>query len=204
MSRPIHERLRQLETEVQNLDVPPAAAVRARGHRRRRRQMAAVMVGVAAVATSAGITATRALDRPDRYTTLPGPAAGPAVRCVLGLPDDPAQVRVRVLDGGAPVGLGDTTEIELRERRFTVLNHTGDPATHRTGATTLRYGPAAIGAAALLRAELIGAATMEFDSNRADDTVDLTLGPTFVRLATSTELNQALVEIGEPSAPPGC
>lgn len=205
MSRPVHERLRQLETEVQHLQVLPAAAVRARGRRRGRRQMAGVMVGVAVVATTAGITATSTFDRPLQGATAPGPAAvGLAASCILTLPSDPAGVRVRVLLGGAPAGQGDTTATELRERGFTVLSRTDGATNGPPGPTTLRYGPAAIGAAALLRAALIGDATLRFDPARSDDTVDLTLGTTFARLATSTEINQALVAAGAPSAPPEC
>jgi hypothetical protein len=205
MSRPLHERLRQLETEVQHLQVPPAAAVRARGRRRGRQQMAGVMAGVAVVAATAGITATSTLDRPLQGATAPGPAAvSPAASCVLTLPPDPAGVRVRVLNGGAPAGLGDTTATKLRERGFTVLTHTDGSTNEPLGPTTLRYGPAAIGAAALLRAALIGDVTMRFDPDRSDDTIDLTLGTTFARLATSTEINQALVAAGKPSAPPEC
>jgi hypothetical protein len=154
--------------------------------------MAAVTAGVAVVATTAGITATRALDRPGEDATVPA-AAGPAVRCVLALPDSPAEVRVRVLNGG-------TAANELRERGFTVLTPADGPA----GPTTLRYGPSAIGAAALLRAEVIGEATLRFDPTRADNTIDLTVGPAFGRLATPTEVNQALAAAGEPTAPPGC
>jgi hypothetical protein len=199
MSNPVHERLRQLESEVQDLRVLPAAAVRARGRRRARRQMAAVTTGVAVVATTAGITATQIFDRPDRDATPPA-AAGPAVGCVLTLPDSPAQIHVRVLEGGAPAGQGETTAAQLRERGFTVLTPGDAPA----GPTTLRYGPAAIGAATVLRAVVVGAATMQFDPARTDDTIDLTLGTTFDRLGTTTEINQALVTAGEPTAPPGC
>jgi hypothetical protein len=204
MSRPVHERLRQLEAEVQHLRVLPAAAVRARGRRRGRRQAAVVMLGVVAVATTAGLTATRAFDPPQQNAAMPaGPAtapAGPVVACVLALPSDPSEVRIRLLDGGAPAGLDDTIATELRERGFTLTRATGatsDP-------TTLRYGPAAIGAATVLRAELTGGAVMRFDPARSDDTIDLTLGPAFARLATTTEINQALVTAGEPTAPPGC
>jgi hypothetical protein len=195
-----------LEDEVRDLQVLPAAAVRARGRRRKRQQMAAVMVGVAVVATTAGITATRVLDRTERGTAVPGPATADIAvrRCVVTLPDGPARVRVRVLDGGAPAGLGKATAAELRERRFTVVTGTGGPTSDPAGPTTLGYGPATIGAAELLRAELSGGAVMRFDPARADDIVDLTLGTTFTRLATSTEVNQALVSAGEPSAPPGC
>jgi hypothetical protein len=37
-----------------------------------------------------------------------------------------------------------------------------------------------------------------------DSPIDLTLGTTFARVATSTEINRALVAAGEPSAPPEC
>jgi hypothetical protein len=168
--------------------------------------MAGVMAGVAVVAATAGITATSALDRPLQGATAPGPAAvSPAASCVLTLPPDPAGVRVRMLNGGAPAGLGDTTATKLRERGFTVLTHTDGSTNEPVGPTTLRSGPAAIGAAALLRAALIGDdVTMRFDPDRSDDTIDLTLGTTFARLATSTEFNQALAAAGEPSAPPEC
>lgn len=252
MSRPVHERLRQLETEVQQLQMLPAAAVRARGRSRARRRTAAVMAGVAVVATTGGITATRALDVSRPGPVTPGPAAGPGTgalvpACDLTLPSDPAQVRVRLADGGAPNGISGAAN-QLRDRRFTLVTMveapasgfsgspsagssvdawagpsagfsadpsagsadgslawgSADPANGPVGATTLHYGPAAIGAAVVLRAALVDEAVMRFDPARADDVIDLTLGTGFTRLATSTEVNQALVAAGEPSAPPGC
>jgi hypothetical protein len=197
MSHSVHERLRLLETDVQHLQVLPAAAVRARGRRRGRRQMAGVVVGVAVVATTAGVTATNVLDRPEQGLTPAGPAVvSLAADCDLSLPSDPAGVRVRVLNGA--------TATALRERGFTVLTHTDGAGTEPSGPTTLTYGPATIGRATVLRAALIGDTTMRFDPARSGDTIDLTLGTTFDRLATSTELNQALVAVGEPSAPPEC
>ncbi len=41
------------------------------------------------------------------------------------------------------------------------------------GTTALRYGPAAIGAAILLRATLVGEVAMRFDPERRDDTIDV-------------------------------
>ena len=202
MSRPVDEQLRQLAADVRHLPVQPAAEVRVRGRRRGRRQAAAVMLGVVAVTTTAGVAATRAFDRPQKSAVTAAAApSGPAVACNLALPSDPSEVRVRVLDGGAPVALSGTTATDLRERRFTVLaTAAGAP----DDPTTLRYGPAAIGSAAVLRAYLTGGATMRFDPARADRTIDLTLGATFTRLATPTEINQALATAGEPTAPPGC
>jgi hypothetical protein len=204
MSRPIRERLRQLETEVQDLRVLPAAAVRARGRRRGRRQLAVAAVAVAVVATTAGVAATRSLERPYQGAATPGQAATQptGVGCSLALPADPAMVRIRVLGGGGAAG---ATATQLRKRRFAVLSDdaaTTDPDT--AGSATLRYGPAAIGAAALLKAVLRGDTTMRFDPDRQDDTVDLTLGAAFAGLATTTEMNQNLVAAGEPTAPPQC
>jgi hypothetical protein len=206
MSRPVEERLRELESELQTLQILPAADIRARGRRRGRRQLAALTVAGAVVATTAGIAATTPLGWPHQGAAAPQPTGdGSAISCVLALPDSPATVQIRVLDGGTPAGLPDATASQLRVRRFTVLADTaGSTGDHTAGAADLRYGPAAIGAAALLRAELHGDVAMRFDPDRQDKTVDLILGPAFTRLATPTEVNQALAAAGEPSAPPQC
>lgn len=199
MSQPVHDRLRALEADVRNLEVRPAAAVRARGRARGRRQLAAVLVAGAVVATTAGLT----FGWPQQSTTADNdqPASSPGITCVLALPQSPSEVRVRVIDGGAPAGLPDATAAQLRARDFTVLDGTNEPSSE--GTTALRYGPTAIGAATLLRAALNGETTMLFDPDRRDGTIDLTLGPAFTRLATTTEINRNLVA-GEPPAPPQC
>lgn len=201
MSRPVHERLRELEAEVRDLPVPPAAAVRARGRSRGRKQLA-----VAWAATAVAATAGIAFIRPHQANA---PAAdtgrvliAPGLNCVLSLPDGPAEVQVRVLDGGAPAGTVQATVTDLRSRSFPARNGTTGPGL--AGPTAVRYGPAAIGAATLLRAMVSGEVTMQFEPDRRGDVVDLTLGPDFRGLATTTEVNQKLVEIGEPSASPHC
>ncbi|WP_250036349.1 LytR C-terminal domain-containing protein [Paractinoplanes maris] len=201
MPLPLADRLRQLETDVRDLDVLPAAAVRARG---RRRRVTATVGTVAAVATAAGVTATLAWPQ-QNAPVLPGPAADrPALTCDLSLPGGPEQVRLRVFDGGAPAGVTGSTAGQLRGLSFTVLTLAGGPTEAPiTGSATVRYGPAAVGAAALVRAYLPGAALM-FEPGRTDGTIDVTLGPAFDRLATATEVNQALAAGGEPSPPPQC
>ncbi|WIM97401.1 LytR C-terminal domain-containing protein [Actinoplanes oblitus] len=209
MSRPVPDRLRDLEADVRDLRVLPAAAIRARGRRRRRRQLAAVTTAGVVLAAGAGVAlawprqpATTAGDLPSGDAPVVEVPADREVRCVLMLPDDPAKVRIRVLDGGAPAALIDATADQLRKRRFRVLNGaTGSPL---SGAASVSYGPAAIGAAVLVRAELHDAATMLFDPSLPDATVEVTLGAGFTRLATTTETNRNLVAIGEPVAPPEC
>ena len=189
MSRSVDDRLRELETEVRHLEVLPAAAVRARGRRRGRRQTAVVLAGVAVAATTAGVAATTGPDRPPQR-----PAAPVALDCDLTLPTSPAGVRVQVRAGATATG--------LRERGYTVLDV--EPAAEPSGPATLRYGPAAVGAASLLRAALTGEVSMRFEPARPGDTVELTPGTTPVRLATATQLNRALAAAGPPSAPPEC
>jgi hypothetical protein len=201
MSRQVDEELQEMAAEVRGLEVLPAAAVRARGHRRSRRQLAALTVAGAVVATTAGVTVGWSRQHPAPPTGTAA-AAPPAVDCVLALPDSPAAVRVRVLDGGAPTGLPATTVSQLRARTFTVLAGTTGPRV--AGAADLRYGPASIGAATVLRAVIRGEVTMRFDPDRRDDVIDLTMGPAFTRLGTATEVNQSLAAGGEPAAPPQC
>lgn len=200
MSPSVHERLQELESDVRNLQVLPAAAVRARGRRRGRRQLTAVMAAGAVVVATAGV----ALAWPQERTVPAGdsPATSSGVTCVLTLPDSPADIHVRLLDGGAPAGSLDATVTQMRARKFTVLNGTTDPQPVR--ATTVVYGPEAIGAATVLRAAVYGDVTMQFDPDRRDQAMDLTLGPAFTRLSSTTELNQNLAAAGEPSAPPQC
>jgi hypothetical protein len=195
MSRPVTDRLRELEADVRDLPVLPAAAVRARGRRRGRRQMAAVVAAGVAVAAITVVVWPRQVAAPI--------ADRPAVTCVLRLPDDPGDVHVRVLDGGAPAELPSTVAAQLSARRFAVQVGPDD-AEPTGGVAAVRYGPAAIGAAAVVRAEVHGQVVMTFDPGRRDDTIDVTVGPAFTRLATATEVNQGLALAGEPSAPAGC
>jgi hypothetical protein len=205
MSRPVHEQLRELATDVRDLQVPPAAAVRARGRLRGRRQLTALVVAGVVVAATAGTVATRTLDRTHQDTAAAGGL--PRMNCVLALPDDPAEVSIRVLGGGAAAGTPDATASQLRARRFHVLVGPADAGRTEAGpadAADLRYGPTAIGAATVVRAMVHGPVLMRFDPDRRDMAIDLVLGPAFTRLATTTEVNQGLAEAGEPTAPPQC
>ncbi|MBO3743086.1 LytR C-terminal domain-containing protein [Actinoplanes flavus] len=189
MSHGVPERVRELADDVQDLRMKPAAEVRARGRARGRRQLAASATAAAAVvAVSAGV----AVAWPRQGETSIPPAGPAPLTCELLLPDSPADVQVRVPDAGIAS--------ELRERGFTVL----DGAVASEAATTLTYGPAAIGRATLLRAAVHGEVTMRFEPGRPGPAIDLAPGPDFDRLATATELNQNLVSVGMPTAPPEC
>ena len=66
----------------------------------------------------------------------------------------------------------------------------------------LRYGPRAVGGAHLLRAYFLDDAATEFDPKRTDDVVDVVLGNGFQQLATTTEVNQSLADLGSAQLPP--
>lgn len=200
---PVHDRLRELENDVRDLEMAPATAVRERGRRRGRRQLAVVAAAGAVVMVTAGVAF--AWPSAERPVTPAAPAvekSTPGISCDLSLPSAPGEVRVRVLDGGAADGLADDIATELRTRGFGAAD--GPAAEKPADVTVVTYGPTSIGAAHVLRAVVYGEATMRFDPDRRDRLVDLTIGPAFDRLATATELNQNLAEAGEPSAPPEC
>lgn len=128
--------------------------------------------------------------------------SAPGISCALTLPESPSAVQVRVFDGGAVAGLAEDTATQLRVRGFAVMAGAAGEGT--ADAAALTYGPAAVGAAHLVRQAVSGEVVMRFDSQRRDQVVDLTIGAAFDRLATAAELNQNLAAAGEPSAPPEC
>ncbi len=57
----------------------------------------------------------------------------------------------------------------------------------------------------MIRAYFLDEAKTEYDPARTDDVVDVVIGDEFKQLATTTEVNQSLVELaslGEPKLPP--
>ncbi|MEV4703976.1 LytR C-terminal domain-containing protein [Actinoplanes sp. NPDC049316] len=197
--------LLDLADDVRRAPLAPAAAIRARGRARARRRTTLAAAGLTLVAAGAGTVVVRTTgDRPSPGS--PPPAAAPADPCAgldLRLPDDPSQVAVRVLDGAATAGLDRTVVRDLHERRFTKAVAAGEAAERTDAVAILRYGPAAVGDAVVLRAMVRNRAVMQFDPSR-DGVVEMVIGDGFRELATSTQINQALVEAGEPAAPPEC
>lgn len=132
--------------------------------------------------------------------------AGLGAGCQKGWPAadvtlrEPAEVKIKVLNGTEQVGLASKISDDFRNRKFQV-EETGDAA-KTDGIAVLRYGPKGVGAAHLLRAYFLNNAAAEYDPERADATVDIILGSAFQQLATTTEVNQSLGDLGAPVAPP--
>ncbi|MDM4718079.1 LytR C-terminal domain-containing protein [Micromonospora sp. WMMA1363] len=111
-------------------------------------------------------------------------------------------VKINVLNGTDQVGLANRIADEFRNRQFQVKK-TGDEKKQINDIAVLRFGPKGVGSAHLLRAYFLDNAKAEYNPERADDTVDVVLGGSFQQLATTTEVNQSLGDLGSPVAPPG-
>jgi hypothetical protein len=165
------------------------------------RVRALVVVGVLAVA--AVVFVITALVRDSQGGAVNGencPAGAPLADVTL--PDDPAEVTVKVYNGTKTAGLADSVTNEFKNRRFT----TQKPAESKTkykGVAEIRFGPDAVGRAQLLRAYFLAQSKMEYNAKRKGAVIDIVIGSQFRQLATTTEVNQSLVEVGEPTLPPG-
>lgn len=208
MSRPVPEQLRDLAEDVRRVRLAPAADVRARGRSRARRRVAMTAAAAAVVLAAGGLGLAGVLTPPPGPSAGPVPAARPdhCPAVDLRLPDDPGSVEIRVSPGTAPAAAATAVVGDLEARGFRATaagagEQVGGPA---GAAAVLRYGPRAVGPATLVAALVHGSSRMIFEPGRPDRAVELTVGPAFTRLNTTTEVNQALVTIGRPTSPAQC
>lgn len=154
-----------------------------------------------ALVVGAIVTVILALGRDtDQPVTQECPAGWPVADLTLREERD---VSVNIYNVTGQSGLASQVATHLSNRDFNVLDHGDDPREDEVeGVALLRYGPAGVGSAQLLRAYFLNEATTEFDIEREDDTVDVVLGPGFRQLATPTEVRQAIAAIGHPVLPP--
>ncbi|MFU8850687.1 LytR C-terminal domain-containing protein [Micromonospora sp. SL1-18] len=135
-------------------------------------------------------------------------SAGTAKDCPKGWPladvalHEPKDVKINVLNATDEVGRAGSVADDFRNRKFQVKK-VANAAKGVDRVAVLRYGPKGVGSAHLLRAYFLNNADTQFDINRKDDTVDVVLGNAFQQLATTTEVNQSLGDLGSPEAPPG-
>jgi hypothetical protein len=164
------------------------------------RVRALVVVGVLAVA--AIVFVITAIVRDSQGGPVGGgcPAGSPLADVTL--PDDPAEVTVKVYNGTNQAGLADSVTTEFKNQHFTV-EKPAESKTKYKGVAEIRFGPDAVGRAQLLRAYFLAQSKMEYNPKRKGQLIDIVIGSDFRQLATTTEVNQSLVEIGEPTLPPG-
>ncbi|WP_197676055.1 LytR C-terminal domain-containing protein [Micromonospora auratinigra] len=134
--------------------------------------------------------------------------AGTAAGCSKDWPvadltlHEPKDIKINVYNGTDEAGLAGTVADDFRNRKFQVKKEGNAPKAVDEVAV-LRFGPKAVGSAHLLKAYFLDNAKPEFDIKRKDDTVDVVLGNGFQQLATTTEVNQSLGDLGSPVAPAG-
>ena len=165
------------------------------------RVRALVVVGVLAVAAVVFVVVAVVRDSQGGVTGGDGCPAG-APRVDLTLPDDPAEVTVKVLNGTSTSGLADRVTNDFKNRRFSVQKP-GENKSKYKGVAVIRFGPETVGDAQLLRAFFLARSKMEFNVKRKGNVVEIVIGNEYQQLATTTEVNQSLVEVGAPTPPPG-
>jgi hypothetical protein len=112
-------------------------------------------------------------------------------------------VKINVYNATNQPGLATGVGADFANRKFQVLKSGNDPLKKGVDdVAILRYGPKGVGSAHLLRAYFLDKANGDYDPNRKDDVVDVVIGNAFQQLATTTEVNQSLGEIGRPVLPP--
>ena len=133
--------------------------------------------------------------------------AGTAAACPDGWPlvdlrlREQKDVKINVYNATDEAGRAGSVADDFRNRKFQVKK-VGNEKKAFDGVAELRFGPNAVGSAHLLRAYFLNEANQKFDANRKDDVVDVVLGNQFQQLATTTEVNQSLGDLGAPQAPP--
>jgi len=159
---------------------------------------------VAALFVAAVVSVSIALDRDADQADAQGTCPPGAVPVDLTLPAE-RDITINVYNATDEVGLANQIGDDFANRQFQVLER-GDHDEPFDGVAQLRFGPAAVAAAHVVGAYFLNQATLEFDVAREDNAVDVILGSEFRRLATPTEVNQAiaaLAQAGQLIAPPG-
>ena len=164
------------------------------------RVRALVVVGVLAVA--AVVFVIVALVRDTQHDSVAQGCPPGSVLADITLPDGPQGVTLRVFNGTATTGLAQTVSNDFANRGFKVQKPAENKKRYK-GVAQLRYGPLAVGAAQLVKAYFLAQADPVYDAKRKGKVVDVVVGGKYQQLATTTEVNQSLVELGEPEVPPG-
>jgi hypothetical protein len=164
------------------------------------RVRALAVVGALVMAAVIFVTVALIKDKQSGPTVAVGCAKN-AVIANTKLPE-PQDVKINVYNATDKPGLATDLTNEFTNRKFKVNKH-GNDSKRVDGVVLLRYGPKSVGAAWLLRAYFLNQVTTEFDIKRTDDTVDIVAGSKFRQLATTTEVNQALAQLGNPTLPEG-
>jgi LytR cell envelope-related transcriptional attenuator len=115
---------------------------------------------------------------------------------------EPKEVKIKVFNATNTRGLESRVADDFRNRKFQVVSAAKNVKVV-DGVALLRYGPKAVGGAHLLRAYFLDEANYQYDKNRKDDIIDVMIGLDFQQIGTTTEVNQSLAALGNPTLPEG-
>lgn len=164
------------------------------------RVRALVVVGALAVLALVFVVVTLVRDSQSGAGTVAGcPEGWPLADITLREPKD---VKINVYNATKEAGLASSVANDFRNRKFRVKKEGNDPLKKSVEEPAeLRYGPDGVGSAHLLRAYFLNQVRLEYDAKRKGDVVDVVLGSSFQQLATTTEVNQSLSDLGAPILP---
>lgn len=109
-------------------------------------------------------------------------------------------IKINVFNATDTVGLANSVAEDFANRKFQVKKK-GNDNKGLEDVAVLRFGPKAVGSAHVIQAYFLAKAKNEYDPKREDDVVDVVIGDAFQQLATPTEKNQSLVDLGSPQLP---
>ncbi|MFC4021835.1 LytR C-terminal domain-containing protein [Micromonospora sp. GCM10011542] len=160
---------------------------------------ALVVVGLLAVLALTFVIVALVRDTQGKAGTAAGcPDGWPLADVTLHKQED---VKINVFNATDEPGRASAVADDFRNRKFQVKK-VGN-AKGVDDVAVLRYGPKAVGSAHLLRAYFLDNAKLDYQEKRTDDVVDVVLGSSFQQLATTTEVNQSLGDLGAPEVPKG-
>jgi hypothetical protein len=165
------------------------------------RVRALVVIGVLAVAAIVFVVVALVQDSQGDASADGGCPDG-APLADITLPDDPAEVKVKIVNATRTADLAEKVSTDFKNRGFAVQKP-GESKTKFDRIAIIRFGPKTVDDAQLLKAYFLGKAKPEYSAKRTNDVVDIIIGAEYAQLATSTEVNQSLVELGEPELPLG-
>lgn len=154
-----------------------------------------IMALVAIIAVAWTIT------RDHHGSSAAGKQACTATAVITKIPQ-PDEVQLRILNATNKPGLATAIANQFKARGFSVLE-VGNSSDVPAGTAEVRFGPKAVGAAHLVRAQIPQAQPIA--DNRKDDVVVLVLGPELVELTPKASVSSTVKALGEPVRPkPTC
>lgn len=167
------------------------------------RVRALVIVGVLVIAAMVVVVVALFSDHQEKSSAVKGCPKG-AVIADLRLPPE-QEVKIKLYDasGGAISIDGFGNDMQNRGFQVTTADPGEEPKAPVSEVAVVRYGPKAVGKAWVVQAYFLNDAKPEFQISRGDDVVEVVVGTGFKKLATVSEVKQALWQVGRPPAPPG-